>query len=595
MNRLYFGDNLDVLRAHVRDECVDLVYLDPPFNSNAEYNVIHRSPVGDPADAQKRVFKDMWRWEEDAAPLAMDDIRQRDLDLFRILQSLQLSLGTGDLMTYIVMMAVRLLELRRVLRATGSLYLHCDPKASHYIKVLLDVIFGAECFRSEIVWKRTTAHGASKKYAPIHDVVFFYSKSAKFTWNPPRCDYDQQYLDRYYKYDDGDGRLYWRADITGAGVRSGDSGRPWRGRDPTAINRHWALPQEVIARLVGAEKAKIMTAQEKLDVLEREGRIYWPKGQGMPQYKRYREELKGRPVGDIWDDIDRINPVGKERLGYQTQKPLALMERIIATSSNEGDLVLDPFCGCGTTIHAAEKLGRTWVGIDVAYDAILVIEDRLKKWSPSAKYVVDGIPTAEREALALARLEPHTFQEWAVGRLGGRSRGRGADRGIDGEIVFLIGRQAYGRAIISVKAGQNVNPGMIRDLAGVVGREGADLGVFVCVNEPTREMKLEASRSELVELPWGKVHRIQIVTVKDLIDGPNIGIPTALNSIEAAEHARAASRQRPPKRPTQEELREQPPLPPMGISGGKPKQEALPMEEPLLVRPTRAQGKRGRS
>jgi len=581
MNRLYFGDNLAVMRKHVADKSVDLVYLDPPFNSNANYNLIHRSPVGDKADAQRRAFKDTWRWEEDAASIAMDEVRERDLDIFRILQALQVSLGTSDLMAYLVMMSVRLIELRRVLKATGSMYLHCDPTASHYLKIILDAVFGADSFRSEIVWKRSSAHNSAKRWGPVHDTLLFYTVSKKYTWNPIYQALPESTAEAWYNnVEEETGRRYNRADLTAPGIRKGHSGVIWRGIDPTSKGRHWAIP--------GYLGLSELDASSALDELDRTNRLHWPKSGGTPMFKRYLDESKGIPAQDVISDIDPLNNSARERLGYPTQKPVALLDRIIRASSNLGDVVLDPFCGCGTTVHASEMLERRWVGIDVSYDAILVIQDRLKTWLPAAEYKVDGIPTAEREARILAKLEPYTFQEWAVGRLGGRSKGRGADRGIDGEIVFLTGNRQYGRAIVSVKAGQNVNPAMVRELAGTVQREGADLGIFVCVNDPTREMKIEAQRSEIIALPWGQRHRIQIVTAKDLIDGPNVGIPTAMNSIVAAEHAKALVRKRPAKAPTPQELRQQPPLPPMSLSGGKAKDREQIQATSELFPPTKS-------
>lgn len=578
MNRLIFGDNLDVLKGRVKDESVDLIYLDPPFNSNATYNLINKTPVGDPSDSQRRAFKDTWRWEEDAAPAAMEEIRQADLDLFRILQALQTSLGTSDMMAYLVMMSVRLLQMRRVLKPAGSLYLHCDPTASHYLKVILDAVFGAGAFRSELVWKRTSAHSSARRWGPVHDIILFYAPSPKFTWNKVFQAYDQHYLDEFYTHEDPGGARWRRSDLTGAGTRKGETGKPWRGIDVTAKGRHWFVPPA------------------ELDKLDEAGKIHWPaKVGGMPMLKRYLDDQRGVPAQDLILDIAPLHNLTRERLGYPTQKPVALLERILRASSNPGDVVLDPFCGCGTTIHAAEILGRQWIGIDVAYDAILVIEDRLKTWLPAAKYQLDGIPTSERDARALAELKPFIFQQWAVGRLGGRSSGKGADRGIDGEIAFLKGHQNYGRAIVSVKAGRNVAPAMMRELGGTVQREGADLGIFVCVDEPTREMRLEQARSELIGLPWGTRHKLQIVTVEDLIRGPDIGIPTALNTIAAAEHAKAQARKSPPKKPTAEQLRREPPLPPMSISGGgRPVQEGLALNEPLLTPSSEQVGRRRR-
>src|SRR5665647_3719779 len=307
--------------------------------------------------AQIQAFGDTWVWtpttDEQYASLMAGEVPPRVADAVGAFRTL---LGENDAMAYLVNMAPRLVEMHRVLKQTGSLYLHCDPTMSHYLKVLLDGIFGPQFFRNELIWKRTSSHSSAKKYAPVHDVILYYSKSKKLTWNTPRTGYDEEYLDKYYHFDDGDGRLYWRADLCAAGTRNGRSGVPWHGLDPTAKGMHWKF------------------AVETLDDLDKEGRIYWAKGgQGWPQYKRYRDELKGLVVSDIWTDIDHINPVAAERLGYPTQKPIALMERILEASSNPGDVVLDPFCGCGTTVDAAQRLGRTWLGIDVTYIAIDLI------------------------------------------------------------------------------------------------------------------------------------------------------------------------------------------------------------------------------
>lgn len=366
-NTLYYGDNLDILRGrdgqnrqYFPDECVDLVYLDPPFNSKRSYNLLFKDQHGVQAPSQMRVFDDTWTWASASATFD-ETINSTDtpFPVQRALRALQDLLGTSEMMAYLSMMTPRLLEMHRVLKPTGSLYLHCDPSASHYLKIVLDTIFGPVHFRNEIVWKRTSAHNSVKRFSPVHDTILYYSKSDSFTWNGPRTEYTKEYLDKYYKYDDGDGRLYWRADLCGAGTRNGRSGLPWRGHDPAKKGMHWAYTIDT------------------LDTLDAEGRIYWPKGGGMPQYKRYRDQLKGKVVADLWDDIDRINPVAAERLGYQTQKPLALLRRIIEASSNPGDVVLDPFCGCGTAIDAAQELSRAWRGIDITHLAIDVITTRL--------------------------------------------------------------------------------------------------------------------------------------------------------------------------------------------------------------------------
>jgi hypothetical protein len=424
-------------------------------------------------------------------------------------------LGTSDMLAYLAMMAPRLVELRRVLKSTGSLYLHCDPTASHYLKVLLDATFDPRNFRNEIIWKRTTAHSSAKKFGPIHDTILCYGKSQTVTWNEARVPYEDAYLNRYYKYDDGDGQLYWRADLCAAGIRKGSSGLPWRGFDPTAKGMHWKF------------------TVERLDELDAAGRIYWPPGgTGWPQYKRYRRELKGRAVPDLWDDIDRINPRGGERLGYPTQKPVALLERILLASSNEGDLVLDPFCGCGTTIAAAQKLGRRWIGIDITHLAINLIRHRLKdSYGPAIEstYSVIGEPQAVEDAEALARDDPYQFQWWALGLVGARpaEQKKGADKGIDGRI-FFHDEPAGGntkQVILSVKAGKT-SRNHVHELRGVVERENAQIGVLISFQKPTQPMREEAASAGFYTSPWGTSHpRIQLLTVGELLDGKEINYP----------------------------------------------------------------------
>ena len=530
MNKLFYGDNLDVLRDHIASDSVDLIYLDPPFNSNANYNILFKSKTGDGSDAQIEAFEDTWHWNE-TAEKAFDEVaRSGNTKAFDLLNAMRGFLGDNDMMAYLAMMAVRLIELHRVLKPTGSLYLHCDPTASHYLKLLLDGVFGAENFRNEIIWKRTTAHSSAKRFAPIHDTIFYYQKSSARIWIEGRTSYDEAYLNKYYRFDDGDGELYWKADITGAGIRTGDSGKPWRGFDPTLIQRHWAIPKEVIAEAVGADKAATLTAQDKLEILADLNAIYFPSGGGMPQYKRYRRQLKGVPVGDIWTDVDRINPVGGERLGYPTQKPLALLERIIAASSNEGDIVLDPFCGCGTAVHAAQKLGRQWIGIDVTHLAISLIEKRMKDAFPGIEFTVEGTPKDLASAQDLAERDKYQFQWWAVSMVdalpfGGKKKG--ADGGIDGLIYFKPDGKRTEKALVSVKGGNNVSVTMIRDLHSAMEREKAPIGVFICAVMPTGPMIKEAAAVGRFESEaTGRTYpRLQIITLAELFQGKKPDIP----------------------------------------------------------------------
>ena len=524
MNRLYYGDNLDVLRLYVADESVDLVYLDPPFNSNASYNVLFAERDGAQAASQIKAFEDTWRWDEGAAR-AFEEVVETGGSVSQAMQAFRALLGDTDMLAYLAMMAPRLVELRRVLKPTGSIYLHCDPTASHYLKLLLDAVFGPQHFRNEIAWKRTTAHSSARKFAPVHDVILYYGRSDRPTWNGPRTDYEPEYLDKYYKFDDGDRRLYWRADLCAAGVRHGSSGKEWRGINPTDKGMHWKF------------------TVERLDELDRQGRIYWPKRGTMPQYKRYRDELKGLSVPDMWDDIDRINPVGGERLGYPTQKPEALLVRIIEASSNPGEVVLDPFCGCGTAIAAAQKLNRQWIGIDITHLAITLIRSRLTDtFGGKAEYEVIGEPVSQPDAEALAVSDPYQFQWWALGLVGARpvEQKKGADKGIDGRIYFHEGPGQTRQIILSVKAGKLHAP-YVRDLRGVVEREKAVIGVLLTLDEPTKAMRTEAASAGFYTSPWGKHPRLQILTVEDLLTGKTIDRPPAQASATFKRAPRAKS------------------------------------------------------
>lgn len=528
-NVLYYGDNLDILRRYVKDESVDLVYLDPPFNSNATYNVLFAEQSGERAEAQIRAFEDTWQWDQADARGYQETVEHggRVADALRGFRTL---LGDSNMMAYLAMMAPRLVELRRVLKPTGSIYLHCDPTASHYLKILLDSVFTPQNFVNEIVWKRTTAHSSAKKFSPVHDVVLYFSKSSVRTWNAPRLDYADEYLDKYYRFDDGDGRLYWRDNLCAAGVRNGRSGLPWHGIDPGAKGMHWKF------------------TIDSLDKLDAEGRIYWPPGGTMPQYKRYRDELKGKAVADLWDDIDRINPVGLERLGYPTQKPEALLDRIISASSNEGDLVLDPFCGCGTAIASAQRLRRRWIGIDITHLAIGLIKHRLlTAFGSKAEYEVIGEPADLASATELAQSDPYQFQWWALGFCGARpaEQKKGADKGIDGRLYFHDeGPGGSTKQIVfSVKAG-HTGSSHVRDLLGVLDREKAQIGVLISLQEPTRDMRKEAASAGFYASPWGQNYpRVQLLTVEALLSGARVDYPPS----QANVTLKKAPRVQPPK------------------------------------------------
>ncbi len=534
---LFYGDNLPILREYIPDEGVDLVYLDPPFNSNRNYNVLFKDESGKYSEAQIEAFEDTWHWSEAAEQTYYELWTTAPDEVSKAMVALRGLIGTNQVMAYLVMMTARLVELHRVLKPTGSLYLHSDPTASHYLKVVLDAIFGPTNFRNEVVWKRTTAHSSAKKYAPIHDVILYYGKTPTVVWNEPRTQYDQAYLDKYYRFDDGDGRLYWRADLTGAGIRHGATGQPWRGVDPSAKGRHWMVPPD------------------ELDKLDAEGRIYWPPKGGVPQHKRYREELKGKAVADIWDDIDRINPVGGERLGYPTQKPLALLERIISTSSNPGDVVLDSFCGCGTSVAAAQKLGRRWIGIDITHLGVALQKYRLEDMFPGIGFEVIGEPKDLDGARRLAHDNRYEFQYWAGslvrakplgGKPGSKAGKKGADKGIDGVISFFDGGPSPQRVLVQVKSGK-VSSRDIRDLVGTVDREKAAIGVFLTLEKPTKPMTDEAVSAGFYHSPgWGRPYpRIQILTIEELLHGAGVKMPPQHGTFKEAQRAQAQGAEHP--------------------------------------------------
>ncbi|WP_257310650.1 DNA methyltransferase [Geothrix fuzhouensis] len=507
MNQLFFGDNLHVLRESLADASVDLVYLDPPFNSKRDYNLLFKSPEGGESHAQITAFEDSWHWGEQAEREYGEILQSGHTRMADLISAFRSFLGENDVMAYLVMMANRLLELHRVLKPTGSLYLHCDPAASHYLKLVLDGVFGPENFLNEVIWKRTTAHSSANRYGPIHDTILYYGKAKPVLWNQQYTDHDEAYLETKYRYTDKDGRRYRLSDLTAAGVRHGSSGKPWHGIDVTAKGCHWKY------------------TIENLEEHDANGRIYWPPKGTVPQYKRYLDEMQGTAVQDIWDDIPPINSQAQERLGYPTQKPIALLERILNASSNPGDVILDPFCGCGTAVHAAQKLGRSWIGIDITHLAISLIEKRLKDAFPGISFEVHGTPKDLEGARDLAERDKYQFQWWACSLVDAQpfqGKKKGADGGIDGVIYFadaVGGKAVTQRLVVSVKGG-SVNVAQVRDLKGVLDREKAPIGLFVTLEEPTKPMRVEAASAGFYKGGNGKDYpRLQILTVAELLEG----------------------------------------------------------------------------
>lgn len=524
-NTLYYGDNLDVLRRYVADESVDLVYLDPPFNSARDYNVLFESKSGTDSAAQIAAFEDTWKWDQ-AAAAQFDETISEGGTVADVLRAFHTFLGTNDMLAYLTMMTPRLVELHRVLKATGSLYLHCDPTASHYLKLLLDAVFGPQYFRSEVVWKRTSAHSSSKRWGPVHDIILFYSKSDEYTWNPAYQPLPQETIDQWYNnVEEATGRRFNRADLTAAGTRSGPSGSPWRGIDPTSKGRHWAIPGFVKSVVEGLE------TQAALDSLDAAGRLFWPQREGgMPMLKRYLDESKGVPAADVITDISPLKNMTKERLGYPTQKPVELLDRFVLASSNPGDLVLDPFCGCGTSIASAQANGRRWIGIDITHLAVGLIRNRFKdSFGADAKFKVVGEPTTIEDAERLREEDKFQFQAWALGLVGARPSNqvkKGADKGIDGRLYFQSGKGVgkLDQVIISVKGG-GLKADDLRALAGVIEREKAAIGVLMTFDKPTSKMKTDAAAFGFYDTPWGKFPRIQILTVEQLLGGAGIQYP----------------------------------------------------------------------
>jgi site-specific DNA-methyltransferase (adenine-specific) len=517
-NQLYYGDNLNVLRDHIKDETVDLIYLDPPFNSRADYNVLFAEKDGSRSSSQITAFEDTWEWNIDAQH-AYESVVEGGGQVSDAMRAFRTFLGHSDMMAYLAMMAPRLIELKRVLKPTGSIYLHCDPTASHYLKMLMDSIFGPSNFLNEIVWKRTGAHGSAKRYGPVHDLLLFYGKTDAYTWSKPTQP-QEEYIRARYTQKDAKGRMFYPVSLVASGVRHGSSGQVWRGLDVTASGNHWRC------------------TIEKLDELDLKGDIYWPAKGGKPRLKMYAEDAKGAQIQDWWGDIPPLNSQAAERLGYPTQKPEALLERIIKASSNEGDVVLDPFCGCGTAVAAAQTLNRRWIGIDVTHLAIGLIKTRLHdKFGDAIKgtYEVHGEPTDLEGARSLAADDKFQFEAWALSLVGARHAGqvrRGADKGIDGRLFFRDDNSGKHRQIILSVKGGHTEHSHVRDLRGVLDREQAEIGVLITLEEPSKPMLKEAASAGFYKSPAfdQAFPRIQILTIEEMLAGKAIDFPRLLET-----------------------------------------------------------------
>lgn len=520
-NKLIFGDNLPILRDEgiVPSHSVDLIYLDPPFNSNATYNVLFKEHTGKLSHAQIAAFEDTWKWSLESEEAYHELVTHGSPQVSTLIEALRAFLKTSNMMAYLSMMAVRLLALRRVLKPSGSIYLHCDPTASHYLKLLMDAIFGAQGFRNEIIWQRTSSHNDSKKWAQVHDTLLFYA-GPEFTWNKVLIDHDPDYVAKFYRFSDEHGvyRLHEIVRTASMGPRPNLS-YEYKGYNPSP----WGWRVE----------------RGKLEKIDADGKLVWADS-GRPYLKRYLDDHKGTLISSVITDIPPLSAAAAERLGYPTQKPEALLERIIKASSNEGDVVLDPFCGCGTTISVAEQLGRRWIGIDITHLAVSLMRYRLKKTMGThlSPYEVIGAPTDLEGAEALAVQDRYQFQYWALGIIDAQAvhdkqgeKKKGADSGIDGFLRFIDDKSNKAKTvIIQVKSG-HVQVKDVRDLIGTVKQEHAVMGVFLTLEEPSKPMTEAALSEGFYTSPVnGKPYqRIQILTIADLFAGKRPHYPPTMD------------------------------------------------------------------
>jgi site-specific DNA-methyltransferase (adenine-specific) len=538
-NTLFYGDNLPILRDYIPDQSVDLVYLDPPFNSNRSYNVLFKDESGQESESQIEAFDDTWHWDEREERIYRQLVTELGGQVGTMIGALRQFIGTNQMMAYLVNMAVRLVELHRVLKDAGSLYLHCDPTASHYLKIVLDTVFGPENFRGDITWLRHNARSTTGRWPRVHDILLFYSKGDNFAFQPILVKADQGKLP-HTLITGPDGLKYQTYELTAPGLtKEGESGKPWRGFDPSAMGRHWA-------------NNSVMMEQ-----WDQHGLIHWPKQGGFPRRRAehpFVADARMITIGDVWTDIDRINQSAAERLGYPTQKPVALLERIIQASSNPGDVVLDPFCGCGTAIDAAQRLGRRWIGIDITHLAISLIRYRLEAAFPGIQFQTVGEPQSLGSARQLASEDRYQFQWWALslirarplgGQAGDKKGKKGSDKGIDGVILFVD--EAGGKpqqVLVQVKSG-HVSSATIRDLSGTIQREQAAIGVLITLEPPTSEMVKEAASAGFYDstLWQGEFPRVQILTIEQLLAGAKVRMPAAHGTFQQAQRVQEEGKQ----------------------------------------------------
>ena len=531
-NRLHRADCKTVIDNLIRDNArVDLIYLDPPFNSNRTYSMLFQQ---NGVTAQQKAYHDMWDFTDQTRQLVLDF--RSELERWELAQSFkdfillwvnileQSSSDEKKLLNYLMYMTQRLVRLKKILKPTGSIYMHCDPTVSHYVKVLMDGIFGFSNFRNEIVWKRMTSHNDAKRWGKIHDTILFYTVSDNFIWtDEARVPYDEDYIARKYRWQDARGR-YMDSPLQARSLSGGGYDYEWRG-----VRDIWKFPKH------------------RLDELEAAGEIHWPKKVGgIPRRKTYLDKSKGVSVQDVITDIVRK----REATDYPTKKPNSLLERIIRSSTREGDVVLDPFCGCGTAIEVAHRLKRKWIGIDISGPAIDEIENRLSKHGqyPKSHYdILEGSPETMAE---YNRLNAFEKQEWLIRRLNGLPNPRkSGDRGIDGDMDIHLGidnngRDQWGRVIFSVKTGKQRKPEHVRELIGTMRSERAQIGILILDVEPTERMEEAARRAKTLQyqqrhnMPPKEYDCVQILTAYEIIEGAKIDCPPTMQAVKRYREAK---------------------------------------------------------
>lgn len=458
-NTLYFGDNLPILKEYITDNSIDLIYLDPPFKSDKDYNLLFTEPTGELSEAQITAFEDTWHWTEEAERTFEEIINTAHPKVVEMIAALRAFIGPNDVMAYLVMMTIRLIELHRVLKETGSIFLHCDPTASHYLKILMDTVFDKRNFKNEIIWHYRKWPSGNRQFQRNHDCILFYAKT------------------------DSPDRVFNQVD----------------------------LMERTASTLKRFGRSKIISG-------------YDDKGKRLPS-RTDEEESIGVPRDDVWD-IGRVPPIKQL---FPTQKPDELLSRIIRASSNEGDIILDPFCGCGTTVVVAHALNRTWIGIDITHLAIDLIKRRLKgifHLDPKSDYQVIGEPEDLAGARELAAQNPYQFQCWACALVDARPNKKGADEAVDGRIYFSDEKGKVKKAIVSVKSGKHISIKDIRELIQVTDAEKAEFGVFLTLKPPTKNMERKAVTKGFYTSPLGTKHpRIQIRTIEELLKGHGLDIP----------------------------------------------------------------------